>query len=100
MDLWHHPFRPDACAWDDNEGIDRINTNEYYCHSTAKRLIHGYRRRPYVPGGPEDRELRRRRREPEPDPDGDKRAHPRSRSEEHTSELQSLMRTSYAVFCL
>src|SRR3546814_4232457 len=27
--------------------------------------------------------------------------HPRSwRSEEHTSELQSLMRTSYAVFCL
>src|SRR3546814_4475826 len=26
-------------------------------------------------------------------------AHP-GRSEEHTSELQSLMRTSYAVFCL
>src|SRR3546814_1291910 len=25
---------------------------------------------------------------------------PQSRSEEHTSELQSLMRTSYAVFCL
>src|SRR3546814_6215423 len=25
---------------------------------------------------------------------------PRPRSEEHTSELQSLMRTSYAVFCL
>src|SRR3546814_2042410 len=25
---------------------------------------------------------------------------PPSRSEEHTSELQSLMRTSYAVFCL
>src|SRR3546814_9427301 len=25
---------------------------------------------------------------------------PRMRSEEHTSELQSLMRTSYAVFCL
>src|SRR3546814_2580014 len=29
------------------------------------------------------------------------RAHrPRRRSEEHTSELQSLMRNSYAVFCL
>src|SRR3546814_3520019 len=29
------------------------------------------------------------------------KAHPRfSRSEEHTSELQSLMRNSYAVFCL
>src|SRR3546814_4671486 len=26
--------------------------------------------------------------------------HPVGRSEEHTSELQSLMRTSYAVFCL
>src|SRR3546814_4024214 len=28
------------------------------------------------------------------------RAMPRWRSEEHTSELQSLMRISYAVFCL
>src|SRR3546814_7138093 len=27
-------------------------------------------------------------------------ARPSLRSEEHTSELQSLMRTSYAVFCL
>src|SRR3546814_10806145 len=27
-------------------------------------------------------------------------AHRQERSEEHTSELQSLMRTSYAVFCL
>src|SRR3546814_8726484 len=26
--------------------------------------------------------------------------HPYTRSEEHTSELQSLMRNSYAVFCL
>src|SRR3546814_6307702 len=31
----------------------------------------------------------------------DRRRHPRrGRSEEHTSELQSLMRISYAVFCL
>src|SRR3546814_6518680 len=28
------------------------------------------------------------------------RAHVEVRSEEHTSELQSLMRSSYAVFCL
>src|SRR3546814_16355711 len=28
------------------------------------------------------------------------RVDPQSRSEEHTSELQSLMRISYAVFCL
>src|SRR3546814_5283194 len=32
---------------------------------------------------------------PKPPPPG-----PDGRSEEHTSELQSLMRTSYAVFCL
>src|SRR3546814_5741758 len=30
----------------------------------------------------------------------DRRASLRDRSEEHTSELQSLMRISYAVFCL
>src|SRR3546814_2807615 len=29
-----------------------------------------------------------------------RQTHGRLRSEEHTSELQSLMRTSYAVFCL
>src|SRR3546814_5278147 len=38
------------------------------------------------------------------DPDGRPRADPGqdcgNRSEEHTSELQSLMRNSYAVFCL
>src|SRR3546814_11789129 len=28
------------------------------------------------------------------------RSRPRARSEEHTSDLQSLMRISYAVFCL
>src|SRR3546814_9960215 len=34
-------------------------------------------------------------------PGGDRMAAARgARSEEHTSELQSLMRTSYAVFCL
>src|SRR3546814_1274895 len=31
---------------------------------------------------------------------GLRRAHASPRSEEHTSELQSLMRISYAVFCL
>src|SRR3546814_1577147 len=33
-------------------------------------------------------------------PCGECRSVPYSRSEEHTSELQSLMRISYAVFCL
>src|SRR3546814_2620587 len=41
----------------------------------------------------------------EPRPDDRHRRHPartaaEARSEEHTSELQSLMRISYAVFCL
>src|SRR3546814_3091187 len=34
------------------------------------------------------------------DPSPDRRGAAPSRSEEHTSELQSLMRNSYAVFCL
>src|SRR3546814_2825862 len=39
----------------------------------------------------------RRRRQPATDP---RAAAAQRRSEEHTSELQSLMRISYAVFCL
>src|SRR3546814_8072535 len=50
----------------------------------------------------------RTRHEAQHSPDADDRAarfhrhrvHPHVRSEEHTSELQSLMRISYAVFCL
>src|SRR3546814_7819058 len=37
---------------------------------------------------------------PEPHAAGRRRAAVPARSEEHTSELQSLMRISYAVFCL
>src|SRR3546814_8782064 len=35
-----------------------------------------------------------------PPPTAGRPAEPATRSEEHTSELQSLMRISYAVFCL
>src|SRR3546814_10803019 len=41
-----------------------------------------------------------RRRPFRPGDDARPRFHRRGRSEEHTSELQSLMRISYAVFCL
>src|SRR3546814_1822977 len=34
------------------------------------------------------------------DQDAEQQRDPETRSEEHTSELQSLMRISYAVFCL
>src|SRR3546814_8549750 len=33
-------------------------------------------------------------------PDSEANARPEARSEEHTSEIQSLMRNSYAVYCL
>src|SRR3546814_3163980 len=42
----------------------------------------------------------RRRDDPPPDPCKQGAAESVARSEEHTSELQSLMRISYAVFCL
>src|SRR3546814_3995216 len=58
-----------------------------------------------------DQKLHGRRKSPRPHPARDKpgdrpargllrRRSLRARSEEHTSELQSLMRISYAVFCL
>src|SRR3546814_4905077 len=60
------------------------------------------RRRPHPhrhglpPPGPAPRPARRLRRDRRPVLE----RKPGSRSEEHTSELQSLMRISYAVFCL
>src|SRR3546814_2526842 len=40
------------------------------------------------------------RSQPSPAPPAHRARHLNARSEEHTSELQSLMRISYAVFCL
>src|SRR3546814_8124110 len=53
--------------------------------------------RPAVAGHREDRSA-----QDHPQQDRDRRSHLHQpvRSEEHTSELQSLMRISYAVFCL
>src|SRR3546814_6284193 len=54
-------------------------------------------------GQAHERHQRRRDLADPPDPADDHDAHQHSehepRSEEHTSELQSLMRTTYAVFC-
>src|SRR3546814_2909047 len=49
---------------------------------------------------PERREMERRKFALMADQRNGKEAGERRRSEEHTSELQSLMRISYAVFCL
>src|SRR3546814_6485996 len=44
--------------------------------------------------------VRRKLWKRDPSPPAPAASHPLFRSEEHTSELQSLMRISYAVFCL
>src|SRR3546814_6564099 len=72
---------PQASAPDDARRVP--------CARTARLLrdgacLHGRLRHPRLPD----------RAEPQPDLQG------LWRSEEHTSELQSLMRISYAVFCL
>src|SRR3546814_2598252 len=68
--------------------------------------------RPALSGGPQGaahaarREPRAAAAQPVPRPGAvhlqrrPRHADPQGRSEEHTSELQSLMRISYAVFCL
>src|SRR3546814_1817974 len=60
----------------------------------AARLRRGLGR-PDLGGDQDQRPVQRARRVPQGQP-----ARRRARSEEHTSELQSLMRISYAVFCL
>src|SRR3546814_8789326 len=61
-------------------------------------------RSPQSPRVRRDRRRRARHRPAEPEPRHPRRDPARRRdaprSEEHTSELQSLMRISYAVFCL
>src|SRR3546814_3221728 len=71
----------------------------------ARRLGKAARRRHAESGGPGEGEqlqqvVGRKGIDAEPPRYGGKVAKQRSRSEEHTSELQSLMRISYAVFCL
>src|SRR3546814_10738546 len=75
-------------------------TDTLFPYTTLFRSVRGVRRA--------DPRTDRRRRGPAPGRDdlrhaereGCDRRRQRRRSEEHTSELQSLMRISYAVFCL
>src|SRR3546814_5574506 len=63
----------------------------------------GHRRRKIARDGPHDRRSRARSIRSVHRQDGERPGlveHFMRRSEEHTSELQSLMRISYAVFCL
>src|SRR3546814_3487972 len=63
------------------EAIGRLYPHDDAQYRRARRDLFGLLGRPAVPGTALDRP-------------------PIGRSEEHTSELQSLMRNSYAVFCL
>src|SRR3546814_6858351 len=75
-----------------------VRLDERRAHDARRRDVRGDGRTPRASGagvgesGVAVAPLRDGRKRPEADI--------RSRSEEHTSELQSLMRISYAVFCL
>src|SRR3546814_20485651 len=73
----------------DHDAADRIPRRAF----RAQEAVHG--RRLGIHGG-----LDAVRDGNDPDRNGPVPAHAGRRSEEHTSELQSLMRISYAVFCL
>src|SRR3546814_7374949 len=82
LDIGSSPLDGAGCAGGDSVWRQTVRLG------TIRRRFHADRTR-HVPGSP------RRRTAPLPGRGG---AVPRS--EEHTSELQSLMRISYAVFCL
>src|SRR3546814_16989641 len=83
-------------------------TDTLFPYTTLFRSIVGFQRDVRDGSGPDGhspRRLRARRRVAAPHRRAQERAglYPlpaHGRSEEHTSELQSLMRISYAVFCL
>src|SRR3546814_10108007 len=64
-----------------------------HCRSAAARPLSGVRRSSDIPPAPRPRAV-------PPARHSVPTRNVRRRSEEHTSELQSLMRISYAVFCL
>src|SRR3546814_3233653 len=81
-------FMVDA-AWLKRQGIDPKSIHDYVQRGWLERVVRGVYRRPgagQAPSATADWQL--------------PLLSIQWRSEEHTSELQSLMRISYAVFCL
>src|SRR3546814_3629730 len=78
--------RPDLPPYPHPAGRRRADGGEHGCGHGGAVAIGGDAAHPGAGGSGNDRGLCRPAR--------------RARSEEHTSELQSLMRISYAVFCL
>src|SRR3546814_1541937 len=73
VELGHHHALEEVGGLADHDGVDVGPGHPRVLERPAGRLSHETGHRDVAPGG---------------------------RSEEHTSELQSLMRISYAVFCL
>src|SRR3546814_4024040 len=74
-------------------------TTRFRSQGAADALRHRHEHRPHARRSRQA--VRRHPRAHSPDRgQGAAQAAPSERSEEHTSELQSLMRISYAVFCL
>src|SRR3546814_4650387 len=75
-------------------GIERVHGRQQG-HARYRRKPLELRQPPRIPPIPPQC-----RRQPDPARRKMRQSDQQSRSEEHTSELQSLMRLSYAVFCL
>src|SRR3546814_2559750 len=92
-----YPIGPDGIAEDDRHQYARADQHEDLAAFRGGRLP--YRHPPRHDIGP-DGDGEADHRQGEYDEGEEKRQPVAARSEEHTSELQSLMRISYAVFCL
>src|SRR3546814_10830762 len=80
--------------------IDRGTEGESRAEGAVEEGINGVRHRTTADGDQQHAEQQRGHHGAERDGDAQQPVAVRKRSEEHTSELQSLMRISYAAFCL
>src|SRR3546814_7768645 len=86
----------DARAVDDRRqhDLERPPSLEMADDRRLREIVQARAEQEIKPGSADQRDNAHQQRQAESMPDGE------ARSEEHTSELQSLMRISYAVFCL
>src|SRR3546814_10534946 len=88
-----HPFGAEACDDDDVGHAVRHQRGDLPAYEgAAVEIDHAFG---HVAGQRQQARSLARGKD-----DGFRNSHEAGRSEEHTSELQSLMRISYAVFCL
>src|SRR3546814_2521709 len=90
----------DVCSSDLLPSAASANRWVFYDRNGAPRSLAEVRQRFAEKLGDDSGALASAREADAPDIPADQQVQPADRSEEHTSELQSLMRISYAVFCL